>query len=449
MAGAAKRAARRTLAEILAARKSGALRPAEETLREACRTGEHCIIASKRPEEATADNTVGADFVRFLALGGDEYTPVHEKGVQLVGAWIEGAIDLECATLPHRLMLARCRIEQLTIMDATLPGLYLDGSSIERGIEGDRVNVAGGVYLRNGFRAQGEVGLLGAEIGGDLDCTGGAFENASGYALSCGGAKVTGRFFFRDVRALAGQVSLSSVHVGTFVDDALSWAGGKGELVLDGFSYGRIGGNPAFDGNPAFVSAAERIAWLKSQRPQDLRQDFCPQPWEQLIAVLRAMGHPNDARKIAIAKQDQLRAAGRMKGIRKPAHWLYGKLARYGYSPERLLGFATAVWLGFALLFWWGSTDDVWPVSTGPTLYLNAPEPKATPHHPPLHRFDPWRYSLDALLPIDLGYTSSAHPDEERFWGAVLGWAATVETMLGWLAGVVLIASATSLLKKD
>jgi hypothetical protein len=37
---------------------------------------------------------VRAGFLRFLALGGDEGAPVHEKGVQLKGAYVDGEFDL-------------------------------------------------------------------------------------------------------------------------------------------------------------------------------------------------------------------------------------------------------------------------------------------------------------------------------------------------------------------
>ena len=35
----------------------------------------------------------------------------------------------------------------------------------------------GSIHLRGGFQSQGEVWLLGAEIGGNLDCSGGIFKN--------------------------------------------------------------------------------------------------------------------------------------------------------------------------------------------------------------------------------------------------------------------------------
>jgi len=167
------------------------------------------------------------------------------------------------------------------------------------------------------------------------------------------------------------------------------------------------------------------------------------------ILRLRETGHPNAARKVAIAKQEQMRVAGRFAGIRRPIHRLYGAFVGYGYRPERLLYAMSALWLGFGLVFLWGSADHVGRIAPGPTLFLNAPEPRDVPRHSPLHDFDPWRWSLDALLPIDLGYTATAHPDEARWQGRVLGWMAVFETLFGWIASLLLVASVTNLLKKD
>ena len=42
------------------------------------------------------------------------------------------------------------------------------------------------------------------------------------------------------------------------------------------------------------------------QRPSHLGKDFRPQPFEQLIKVLREMGHDADARQIAMLKHSFL-----------------------------------------------------------------------------------------------------------------------------------------------
>lgn len=70
------------------------LLPAEEKLRAACARGEPCKLGDTVPDKASEANRVRAEFVRFLLLGEDEETPVHESGVHLEGAWFEEALKL-------------------------------------------------------------------------------------------------------------------------------------------------------------------------------------------------------------------------------------------------------------------------------------------------------------------------------------------------------------------
>ena len=193
-----RRAQGRSLADFWLDGEEGKLHPAEQQLVEACRTGEPCILPGVRPEKSDPARLVRAGLLRFLALGGDAATPVHEHGVQLMGAWIDGPLDLEGATVPGPLVVIHSRIQTLLVFDARLRGLSLDGSCVEAGIAGDGLHCEGNVFLSDGFRAAGAVRLLGAEIGGNLDCSGGTFDHAGGNALHCDGAKVAGSVFLSD-----------------------------------------------------------------------------------------------------------------------------------------------------------------------------------------------------------------------------------------------------------
>ena len=417
------------------------LRDCEKVLLEACRDGEVAIFNNgKRPEDPPDDeqDRLRPDFVRFLCLGGDDEAPVHEKGVQIIGGWIEGDLDLDCCIAPNRILVINSVIDgDVRIQDASIEGLYLNGSTI-KALYGDSAVIAGSLHLKNGFHAKGEVRLLGAEIGGDLDCSGGRFknqgkialicdrvkikgsvylrnkfhakgevrllgaeiagvldcsggrfeneadknenkialfcdrakikgsvylgndfhatgevrllgaeiggvlncsggrfENEGDDALCCDGAAVTGGFFFREVEAFRGSASLANMSVGVLLDDSASWAKGKGH-ILDGFRYGSIANGP--------TDAASRIAWLDNQREDLLTTDFCPQPWQQLIRTLRRMGHATEADDVAIAFQDRRRRAGRVRGFSALLHWLFGQIAGYGYKPMRLIGWMLFVW---------------------------------------------------------------------------------------------------------
>jgi len=57
------------------------LSSAESRLLTACAAGRPAEIADKCPKRKSAKNVVRAEFVRFLALGGDESTRLHEQGL--------------------------------------------------------------------------------------------------------------------------------------------------------------------------------------------------------------------------------------------------------------------------------------------------------------------------------------------------------------------------------
>ena len=213
-----KRAKGRTLAEF------GTLRPAEKILLEACRTGDFAWIADERPKKKSDENSIRPAFLRFLALGGGDDDPVHEKGVQLNGAWIDGGVDLQSCRISSELTLPNCTIAgEFNIRSADLHGLFLDGSTVKE-INGDGLLCRGPLYLRNAFDAAGEVSLVGARINGFLDCTGGQFKGTAGLALNCDAIEVHGAFFADGFHA-AGEVRLAAARIRS----CLSCNGGRFE----------------------------------------------------------------------------------------------------------------------------------------------------------------------------------------------------------------------------
>lgn len=441
----------------------GKLSVAEKKLVEACRVGDVAIIGTgERPAGKTPGNTIRLDFFRFLALGGDRSTPVHERGVRTKGAWIDGGLDLESCACPFSLLIENSTVNGDVIAHgAVFKLLSLSGSKIEN-FTGDRLRLTENLFLGEGFEVAGEVRLLGARIGGDLDCTEGSFEPKEGNALFCDRAVITGALFFRKLTQVSGQVSLAACEVATLVDDAASWAKTP-KLILDGFRYGRIVGGPA--------DAAARIAWLRQQPDDHLKDDFRPQPWEQLIKVLHEMGHDDAAKKITIAKQQALRQAGKIRGIAWGAHWLYGRLAGYGYRPLRTVAAMSVVWFFGCLVFGYADRQG-WMAPASAAIQVNqtireacgSPQgvrltawtkcPALPKEYTP---FNPLIYSLDLVLPlVDLKQDKDWAPIVTLDDGVTWTWARAAtrfymwfEILFGWLASLLLVAVLGNMVKKD
>ncbi len=99
---------------------------------------------------------------------------------------------------------------EVRLLDAQIgSNLDCDGGTFENkngnALHADRINVKGSVFLQNGFTAEGKVRLLGAQIGGDLACIGGTFANEGGYALSADGINVKGNVFLRSGKNAKGE----------------------------------------------------------------------------------------------------------------------------------------------------------------------------------------------------------------------------------------------------
>jgi hypothetical protein len=186
----------------------GDLWPAERALLTACNAGHRAKINPTRPEKPAADNRIRSALIRFLALGGDSESVVHENGIEVQGAWFDDELDLSGCNVTTRLgIFSSSLFRGLRLTDSKLQGLHLDGCQVG-GIQGQRLSCNGGIFLTDGFRARAETNLVTGKITGDVSCDGGHFESVDGVALNLDGIDIGGRLFMRRGFRAAGGVSL-------------------------------------------------------------------------------------------------------------------------------------------------------------------------------------------------------------------------------------------------
>ncbi len=93
--------------------KLGGPLPAEAALMAACEAGEVCILGDgSLPEKGDATREVRADVLRYLIVGGCEKCPVADWGVQVIGAYVSGTIDLSFASAKGGTGLFACRFQK-------------------------------------------------------------------------------------------------------------------------------------------------------------------------------------------------------------------------------------------------------------------------------------------------------------------------------------------------
>jgi hypothetical protein len=231
-----------------------------------------------------------------------------------------------------------------------------------RALDCQTAKIAGCVFLRRdytlpltdpAFEADGEVNFTGAFIGSQFACQGGSFRNANpdpfnqkyaGTALNLQAATIKDMLILgaepetkQEPAKVEGCIDLIAASVRVLVDDKFVGEAEQGlrlvvkgkdgkplacHLCLDNFTYERLAGDAACKPNM-------RKAWLERQPAEHLKDKFRPQPFEQLVKVLRAMGHNSDADEIALFKRwHAWKANPGMRGI-----WSLGGLgtgALYG-----------------------------------------------------------------------------------------------------------------------
>jgi hypothetical protein len=269
---------------------------------------------------------------------------------------------------------------QLNLSGATLDnadGSDADASDADRlALGADELTVDQAMICTEGFTAAGNIRLNGAHIGGQLNFSKANLTNPDPKRHTLALQDVwAGVLLLHDLAKRPGQVALRQAHVGALEDEPDSW---PHEAILDGLVYDALY-------EPSSVSARERLGWL-DRDPRGYR----PQPYDQLAAVYRRAGRDHDARTVAIAKQ------WRRRRTLTP----FGKL--WNLLLYATVGYGYRMWLAIAWLLllvglgWWQFDRAHSPY---PAHLLAAKPPGQRPW------FHAALYALDLLLPFaDLGY---------------------------------------------
>ena len=197
---------------------------------------------------------ISADLLSWLCTNSDATAYINRWGVRVFDTQIEGLLNLQFAKIPFPLVFRRClftkaiRLEHASVSYLDLSGtclkgskiIDLDGESITSALEAIRLKVEHHILLGNGFKANGVVNFLGANISGQLNCRGGYFSNPNGDALYAQEAEIGNSVILKDLKAegtvslagakIAGQLNCSGGHFINPNGDALNAQG----TIIDG-----------------------------------------------------------------------------------------------------------------------------------------------------------------------------------------------------------------------
>jgi hypothetical protein len=330
---------------------------------------------------------------------------------------------------------------QLNCGGATITGTDTDNHALVA----DGVKVGGNVFLDDGFTADGAIRLIGASVGGSLSLWQATL--ADPVALEAQGARIGQQLLWAPTRAVTGSVNLDRVHVNRLDDDwskdGAYWPV-AGKLRLAGFVYGGFGGEH-------LATCQQRLDWVRSQHQKPLSglpARFGAQPYEQLARVYRQMGHESDARRVAIARRNDLRKYGGLGKLRLTGNWLLDVTIKHGYQPLRAVGMLLAVFFA-ALLLSWGAQHDAVIVPAKVTSSLH-PTPTALDCRADYPCFYPLGYAMDLTIPIvKVGQAENWRIDGAAAWGWAFVGGTWVITGLGWAFTTLAVVGYTGLIRKD
>jgi hypothetical protein len=199
------------------------LNRAEKKIVTALTSGAIAELSAERPTKATAINTIRTAALREIVIGKHlAHTDWDPHGLQIKGAFIDGDLDLKSVRLDRPILLEACKINgKLIIAQANLYSLGLQGSQCS-GIYGGGVHVARSLMFTNGFQCDGELDLINANIGANLNLGKARIYNKGEDALSCDRAHIKGSVFLRGTD-IKGAIRFPNAEIGAnfAVDDAL------------------------------------------------------------------------------------------------------------------------------------------------------------------------------------------------------------------------------------
>ncbi len=245
------------------------------------------------------------------------------------------------------------------------------------------------------------------------------------------------------------RLTLTNATIGALADESTAWPQ-LGNLILDGFVYGRFSG-------PAPKDSKSRLGWLALQVP------FAPQPYRQVAQVLMDEGETQGSVKVLYEMERQIRARENRWWRTYVVNPVMRSTIGYGYYPTKAFWWlAGIVLLGFALYGFGYRLGSVAP--TDSAAYAVFKGTQQLPAH--YQGFNAFIYSIENSLPfVKLGqidrWQVDPHP-QRGVWrvpvsslGVWMSFAGLlrcyqwVQILSGWILGTLFIAGVTGVTRKD
>ncbi|ACB51613.1 hypothetical protein cce_2263 [Crocosphaera subtropica ATCC 51142] len=302
----------------------------------------------------------------WLCTDKEAISYLTHRGISISGAKIEGCLDLDFIDLDVPLTFYSCYFsEGIRLLYAKVKLLYFSAcyiASNQNALIADNAEIKGNVLLNNGFQAKGKVVFSAATIGRTF-------------------------ILFKVKNSQEMTLFLSFAKINCLLAQEDSWPE-KNKLYLEGLVYNSID-------NDSSVDSQSRLKWI---RLQNLEDNFSPQTYEQLAKVLRMSGHEEAATEILIAKQNDRRRYGELKGFSWGWNFILGFTIDHGYRTQKILVFVLFfIGIGWGIFFWGESQNLMSPSRIIALVNPSSTQKIIDPNYP---KFNALMYSVDSFVPI-------------------------------------------------
>ena len=235
---------------------------------------------------------------------------------------------------------------------------------------------------------------------------------------------------------VTGPASLTNVSITNSADfqnascqiinlSEVTWPASADKVLLEGLTYNAINAGIGKE------DWKKLLAWVQGSR-------FNTQVYSQLENYFQRCGYKERANQVFIRMKDREREMAHEMG-----RWLWNLFLKitigYGRKPRMALYFSLFFFIIGIFAFWDSEGMVRKQINMESRVDITSQISEA-----PRPRYDPVWYSVDLLLPIDLGMAKHWEPNPERS----LAWHyAKVQMIIGWVLIGVLIVAATGIIK--
>ncbi len=364
-------------------------------------------------------NVLGCHISGVLNCSRATITNPSAKAIDADLSRIDGALSLEAAVITGEVSAIRAAIGSDLICSGA--EITANTDELQDALSLDGATIAGNASFDQGFQASGCLRIVSTKIiGSAMLHNANLIGKPESTSLAATGAEI-GLWFSLKGTTFSGRVALIGVKAAGLIDDLGtgearlgSWASAN-PLMLTNFRYDTITGG-------ATLNADERANWLEHTETYD------PLAWEHLRALYRAQGREDDARRIAIAGQEDRRKRAKLSRLRKLGRWVLGISIRHGYRPALAGLWASLVIAAFAGFVAASNAAKHPQFVPEKTTVTGKPQPVA--------------YAVDVFLPIvDLGQSENYAPQRAARW---VEWGVIIA---GWALTTLFVAGFTSLVR--